>query len=123
MVHNQNSYYRCSLKGPLKAQAAQRLSSAIRQKLESYFVFRSLVPGRVKIVVVSAVAHALMFVKLENIDQRKLFSKPLSAMPRLSHKLRRWALVCEIALDKVACVTQIAICKYAYGPRALRCVS
>ena len=109
VVQNQDAYFDSLVTDPTKLKKIYAKKEAAMLARISSFRIISLFPARVKRAISTVLARVDAFIRLENVQQRKLFQKPLSIMPKLSRKIRSLVLITLLVSDKLCLLAQCVI--------------
>src|SRR5699024_5406316 len=109
VVENQDSYYNSVISAEEFELVLQRKQVYFVQKLHRYRYWRMIVPEFCTKILATIVAKLDIWLHLENVNKRRLLSKPLTMMPHLSTKLRTRLWLFIILFDKFCLLSQALI--------------
>lgn len=110
VVLNQEAYWRARLADDQVQSVVTQREAHFRQRLtEEYEVASRLLPDFLAKVLCSGAARLTVWACLEDVDRKRLFSEPLSILPKMSDRLRTRLLLSLTVADYFAALVQLFI--------------
>ncbi len=116
VVLNQEAYWEAMLPQDQVEVVVQQRQAHLKRKLEGeYSAIAYLLPDFIARLLCKLLARLAVWHSLENVDRKRLFSRPLSILPHFSDRLRARLLLCLTVADRLAFPSQLlVVCMYIY---------